>query len=102
MRPEDIVNSGPFFQRKTTRASGCQIDYLIQTRFNTLYICEIKFSRQPIASMVIDDVKQKITRLIRPKGYACLPILIVVNGVSDAVIESDYFIKIIDFSEFIM
>src|SRR3990167_764851 len=30
--PDEIICSGPFFQRKTNRQSGCQIDYLVQTK----------------------------------------------------------------------
>lgn len=94
----DIVSDNPFFQRATTKQAGCQIDYMIQTQLNTLYICEIKFSRSPIATHVMKEVQQKIDRLKRPKGFSCRPVLIHVNGVSDAVIESDYFVKIINFS----
>ncbi len=94
----DIVNEGPFFQRKTVRAMGCQIDYLIQTRYNTLFVCEIKFSRNPIRSEIIEEMKEKIHRLSLPKGFSCFPFLIHVNGVSDSVIEQEYFTRIIDFS----
>lgn len=81
---------------------GCQIDYLIQTRFNTLYVCEVKFSRQPIGKSIENEMKQKISSLARPKGYACLPVLIVVNDVHESVLEDNYFIKIIHFSEFLL
>jgi hypothetical protein len=96
--PDDIVNDNPFFQRKTKRRKGCQIDYLIQTRYNNLFICEIKFSRNLIGSEVIEEVKEKIARISLPRGFSCFPVLIHVNGVSDPVIESDYFSQIIDFS----
>ena len=39
--PDEIICSGPFFQRKTARNKGCQIDYLIQTKLGILYLCEI-------------------------------------------------------------
>jgi uncharacterized protein len=42
--PHDIVNENPYCQRRTQRKAGCQIDYLVQTRFGTLYICEARFS----------------------------------------------------------
>ncbi len=35
---DDIVYDNPFFQNKTSRQQGCQIDYMIQTRLNVLYI----------------------------------------------------------------
>lgn len=96
---EEILSDNPFFQRKTIRGAGCQIDYLIHTRFNTLYICEIKFSKKEIGASVINEVKQKIDRLIAPKGFSYRPVLIHVNGVNDEVIESGFFSSIIDFSE---
>lgn len=94
----DIVADNPFFQRKTSRTKGCQIDYLIQTRYNNLFVCEIKFSRNPIKTEVVDQVKEKISRISLPRGFSCWPVLIHVNGVSDAVENSGYFSHIIDFS----
>ena len=40
---EEVVMDGPFFQSSTTKQPGCQIDYMIQTRFHNLYLCEVKF-----------------------------------------------------------
>ena len=42
---EEVVMDGPFFQSPTTKQQGCQIDYMIQTRFHTLYLCEVKFKK---------------------------------------------------------
>ncbi len=97
--PEDIVTENPFYQRKTLRVPGCQIDYMIQTRFNTLYLCEIKFSKNVIGSSVISEVKEKMKSLKYPKGFSCRPVLIHVNGVSEDVVDSDFFAGIIDFSQ---
>lgn len=99
IRPEEIVSDNPFFQRKTVKMPGCKIDYLIQTRFNTLYVCEIKFSKHEIGPSVIEEVKQKIDRLKIPRGFSCRPILIHVNGVTDKLLERDFFAGIINFSE---
>lgn len=52
--PNDIVADGPFFQTQTIQQSGCQIDYLIQTRFHTLYLCEVKFSRDLIGMDIVE------------------------------------------------
>jgi hypothetical protein len=96
---EDIVFENPYFQLKSTKRTGCQIDYLIQTRLKNLYICEIKFSHKPISTSVIQEMKKKIEAFKAPKGFACLPVLIHVNGVSKAVEESGFFSHMIDFSE---
>ncbi len=99
LRPEDVLSDNPYFQRKTQKQQGCQIDYLIQTRFNTLFVCEVKFSKKEISSQVLKEVEQKIRRLSIPKGYSCNPVLIHVNGVSDAVADDGFFSHIIDLTE---
>ena len=93
----EIVNDNPFFQRKAKNRPGCQIDYMIQTKFGTCYLCEIKFSSQEITRSVIDEVKQKIRSLTLPKNISIRPVLIHVNGVDENVVESDFFSSIIDF-----
>jgi len=54
-----------------------------------------------IKSNVIKEVQEKIEKLAVPKGYSFCPVLIHTNGVSDAVLDSEYFYKIIDFKEFL-
>lgn len=97
--PEDIVTENPFFQHKTTRQPGCQIDYMIQTRTNLLYVCEIKFSRNVVGADVIAEMREKVSRLSLPRGMSCCPVLIHVNGVTDAVVDANYFSEIINFSK---
>lgn len=97
--PEDIIVDNPYYQRKSKRGPGCQIDYLIQTRTNTLFVFEIKFSRRPITKSIIKEVQKKIESLVIPRNFACVPVLIHVNGVDDEVVESEFFYKIIDFAE---
>ena len=99
--PNEIIYDNPYFQRPTKKHAGCQIDYLIQTKFNTLYLCEIKFSKEPVPVSVIKEVEQKIGRLAKGKHFSIRPVLIHVNGVADAVVESDFFAHIIDFSQFL-
>lgn len=101
IRPEDVVNDNQFFQNPTSKQRGCQIDYLIQTKFDTLYVCEIKFSKHPVGLEVITEIQQKIDHLKRPKEFSCRPVLIHVNGVSEDVVDNDYFSAIIDMSVFL-
>ena len=101
INPADIVYDNPFFQHKTTKQVGCQIDYLIQTRYHTLYVCEVKFYKKSLSPSVIDEVKEKISRFKIPKGFSCIPVLIHVNGVSESVEKSPYFLDIINFSDFL-
>ena len=90
--------SNHYLQTETKAKKGCQIDYLVQTKFNVLYVCEIKFSKNEIGSHVIDEVEEKIQRLKMPRGYSVRPVLVHVNGVSSGIIDRDYFASIIDFS----
>lgn len=101
LTPDIIVTDNPFFQRSTHRISGCQIDYLIQTRFNTLYVCEIKFRKKPIDSSIIQEMQKKLANLSMPRGFSCRPVLIHVNGVDDEVVNSGFFSEIIDFSQLV-
>ena len=96
--PENCGYDGPFFQTKTADRKGCQIDYLIQER-NTLFICEIKFSKSPIGAQVIEEVQKKVDALVTPKYVSYRPVLIHVGGVADEVLYRDYFDKIIDWTE---
>lgn len=101
INPADIITSGPYFQRKTAKQQGCQIDYLIQTKYKTLLACEIKFSQNSIPVNVIHNMKEKINNLSLPRGFAVAPILIHAGEVSDSLYEADYFANIIDFEKFL-
>jgi len=97
----DIVYDNPFFQRKTARQAGCQIDYLIQTKYNTLYIFEIKFSKDKIGTQIIEEMKSKIKRLSIPREFSYRTVLIHINGVTDELQDSHFFSNIIDLNKFI-
>ncbi len=97
---EEIVNDNPFLQRKTTQQQGCQIDYLIHTEFNILYVFEIKFSQNKIGKSVIDEVKQKIARIKMPRGFAVKPVLIHTSEVTTDLLEERYFAAIINMLDF--
>lgn len=99
INPADIVCDNPFFQRKTIRQRGCQIDYMIQTKLNTLIVFEFKFSTKEVPFSIIQEVQQKLDRITKPRGFSCFPVLIHVNGVHESVKDSGFFYRIIDFSE---
>jgi uncharacterized protein len=99
IHPSEILCDGPYFQKATKSRSGCQIDYMIQTKYNTLYVCEIKFSRHPIQLTIIKEVQQKIANLDSRGGMSIRPILIHVNGIDEGVCEEGYFSEIIDFGQ---
>ena len=97
--PSEVIMEGPFFQTSTTKQPGCQIDYMIHTRFNNLYICEIKFSKNPISKTILEEMEKKRKNLKTPKHCSVRPILIHVNGVEDSVRDENYFDSIINFGD---
>ena len=99
IRPETVISDNPFFQRKTVKQEGCQIDYLIQTKFNELYVCEIKFSKNLINSSIITEMEKKLNAFVYPKRFSCKPVLIHVNGAHEDIINSGFFAEIIDFGK---
>lgn len=99
VRPEEVVYDNPFFQKKGLRKQGCQIDYLVQTRFGNLFVVEVKFSRHPITLSIVQEMQTKLKALQVPRGNAKLPVLIHVNGVTPEVEESGFFARIIDFGK---
>jgi AAA+ ATPase superfamily predicted ATPase len=101
LRHHDIEWDNPYFQRGTRKQRGCQIDYLIQTRDRCLYLCEIKFSQDPVASSVIKEVEEKMQAITLPRGFSIRPVLIHVNGVSNALSAEEYFSRVIDFRQFL-
>lgn len=95
----EIVYDNPYFRRATSRAPGCQIDYLIQTGFGTLFVVEAKFTKREIGPGIIKEVQDKIQRLRPPRGYSVRPVLIHASGVHEAVVESELFASIVDFCD---
>jgi len=101
INPIEVINDNPYLQRPTQNRQGCQIDYLIQTKFNILYLCECKFTQTKIGLSVIHDMKTKIDRLERQNKFACKPVLIHIGEVTKDVIKSEFFAHMIDFTEVI-
>jgi hypothetical protein len=97
----EIVFDRSYFQKKTENQSGCQVDYMIQTRLNTLFVIEIKFSRKEVSSTVIAEVQEKMKRIKKPRSFSCIPVLVHVNGVTEELEDSGFFYRIINFSDFI-
>lgn len=102
IHPSEILCDGPYFQKSTKHKSGCQVDYLIQTKYNTLYVCEIKFSKNPIQIDIVKEMQQKIASLDARQGMSIRPVLIHVNGVDAEVGVEGFFSEIIDFGQMLI
>lgn len=99
--PGDVACDGPYRQSQTTRTSGCQVDYLVQTFTKNLFVGEFKFKRRELTFEVIENMKQKINALKIPRGYAAIPILFHIGGVAPSVETARYFYRIVDITDFL-
>jgi AAA+ ATPase superfamily predicted ATPase len=99
IHPQDIVMDNPYVQSSTTKKKGCQIDYLLHMRSNTLFVCEIKMRRRELGLEVIDEMKSKIDALSFPRGFGVSPVLFHLGPISDALLSSQYFYRIIDIAD---
>lgn len=97
--PLDVLADGPFFQNRTKLQAGCQIDYLIQTKYNCLHLCEIKFRAKPLGLGIIKEVSEKLKRIRTPKNFSIRPILISGGPVSRELVEERFFAQIITASD---
>lgn len=95
--PASVLSISPYFQHKTQRTEACQIDLLIQTRYS-LYVCEIKFRKQ-IALGVIDEVKEKISKLKVAKTTSIRPVLIYEGKLSTNIRSENFFSHLIPFED---
>ena len=97
----DIICDGPYRQSQTKVAKGCQIDYLTQTLTKNLFISEFKFKRRELGVDIIQSMQAKINALKIPRGFAAVPILFHIGGVSSSVETAGYFYRIIDIADFL-
>ena len=95
---EKIISASPYFQNRTNKTKACQIDLLIECKPNNFFICEIKYRKQ-ITTKVIEEVKNKIASLKLPKYCSKRAVLIYAGELNEGVKESEYFDKIIEFSD---
>jgi AAA+ ATPase superfamily predicted ATPase len=93
---QDVVIDNPYFQKGSKQRKGCQIDYLIQMSSNTLFVCEIKMRRREISLEVIEAMKSKIASLPLSKGFGISPVLLYLGPISDALLSSRYFYRMVD------
>ncbi|MBF8263847.1 MAG: ATPase [Parachlamydiales bacterium] len=94
--PTTVIRDNPFIQTATSRKKGCQIDYLIQLKMNSLMICEFKFSKNELSSSIIAELKEKYETLSIPRGFGKAISLFHIGGVSSKVEESSFLYRVVD------
>ncbi len=60
IKNQEIIYDNPYFQKQTSRQQSCQIDYVIQTSSESLYIFETKLSRYKVQHNVIEEVRKRL------------------------------------------
>lgn len=84
-----VLSAAPYRQNPTTRAAGCQIDLLIQTR-RMIYATEIK-RRRSIGEWVVSEVEEKLSRFKVARNLSVVPVLIYDGELSKRVEADGYF-----------
>jgi AAA+ ATPase superfamily predicted ATPase len=93
---EELINFGPVFSRG---GNNFQIDLLYECKNNRVIICEIKYSDKPISTKIIPEIESKLESLSLPKNYSIAKALISVNGIDQALLDSEYFDYIINLQD---
>lgn len=94
-----VLSIGPYWQKKNSKnKGGCQVDLMILTKFDTAYLCEIKFKKK-LGQEVISEVEKKLDVLQRPKHLSVRPVLLYAGELSEEVEGSEYFYKMVDWGE---
>lgn len=101
LSPAEIACDGPYRQSKRTTQKGCQIDYLVQTQTKNLFVNEFKFKRRELNTDIIGQVQEKVDALKVPRGFAAIPVLFHLGGVTSAVATDSYFFRVIDITSFL-
>lgn len=101
INPQDVLSDNPFIQQPTKSQAGVQIDFLIQSTTKTLYMCEFKFNSNELKSEIIKESQDKMNNLRIPKGFSICSVLFHFGGVADTVLDSQFFYRIIDISDFL-
>ena len=99
--PVNVVHDNPFIQTSTVRRKGCQIDYLIQLKTNSLLICEFKFNKNELSSSILNELKVRGEALSTPKGFGKALALFHIGGVAAKVEESALLYRVVDLREWL-
>ncbi|MBI3534266.1 MAG: AAA family ATPase [Deltaproteobacteria bacterium] len=101
IKKHQIITAAPYFQKKNSKNKGtCQIDLLIHTESNALYLCEFKFRRK-IGSEMISEMMRKVEVLKYPVTFSIRPVLIYEGELTKEVLDSDYFYQCIRVGDWI-
>ena len=101
-----VLSAAPYRKVPSRRDSGadqihgCQIDLLVQLK-QAMYVVEIK-RREFIDASVVEEVKEKVSRLPNPRSLSVRPVLVYDGRLSPAVNEDGYFLATFKASELLL
>jgi len=89
---DKILDYGPLFERGQDKF---QIDLLFRTNEKEIFLCECKYTTEPVSGDVIAETQKKMEYFHVPSGHRLRKVLISPSGASKAVQDSRYFDHII-------
>jgi len=98
---KNIIQYGSYFQTKTNRREGCQIDLLILCKRKCLYLVELKYKKK-IGVGVIKEVEEKVRKLKLSKEYSIRTCLVYMGELSKDLIKEDFFDETYDFADLLI
>ena len=89
-----VKNYGAYFNRRTNRKEGVQIDLLFVRHDPVVTLCEIKYHAGLIGKWVMTEVEKKVALLDEPKK-TIEKVLITTEGVTRDLADSHYFSRVV-------
>lgn len=98
----EIISMGPYFKQpsRLKKSKGVQVDLLVVRKGFILTIIECKFSENPIGLKITKEIDAKIKELSLARKYTVEKVLITANEVTNDLLDSDYFDKIMTLDDF--
>jgi len=64
-----------------------------------MFVCKVKRRRRELGLEVVDAMKTKVASLVLPKGFGVSPVLLYLGSVSETLLSSRYFYRMIDIAD---
>jgi len=94
--------SGVFFNRNTNQAQrGYQVDLVFDRADHVMTICEVKYWENKVGVEVIEEFETKLRLIDNGKNKTIQKVLIMVNGITDALERRAYFDYVISLEDIV-
>jgi hypothetical protein len=84
------------------KTNSVQVDLVYLRSDKTISVCEVKYKFEVISTEIIPEYEKKLNKLSFKPNYSINKVLIAPNGVSSALIKSEYFDHIITADDFLI